>query len=254
MFRRGLAYLKTIEWAAIVGSALVLAFCLLVFVPATTHKPPAQDDYASANYDSPAPNLPKETFWERTLNDPVALYTFILAVFTVVLALSTIGLWYVTWRTFSHAEKSAERQLRAYLVVKTSFSEELAGEPRGRILVTVTITNSGQTPAYDVGGWIDKAFRNYIVPGALPTPTNQIMNGSSVLGPGVDRALQTIWDTPLNSDESALVKARKKAIFFYGRTEYRDAFGHRHYTNFRLMFRGETKIGLHHHHAGNDGD
>ena len=40
-----------------------------------------------------------ETFWERTVSDPVAAFTAILTLFTAVLGVGTLGLWYQTWRT-----------------------------------------------------------------------------------------------------------------------------------------------------------
>jgi hypothetical protein len=38
-----------------------------------------------------------KTLWERTTSDPVAFFTLWLVIFTGVLAVSTIGLWFVTW-------------------------------------------------------------------------------------------------------------------------------------------------------------
>ena len=38
----------------------------------------------------------RETFWQRTLNDPTAFFTLWVAAFTGVLGFSTIGLWFVT--------------------------------------------------------------------------------------------------------------------------------------------------------------
>ncbi len=40
----------------------------------------------------------KHGFWEKTTDDPVAYFTAWLVGFTGVLAISTIGLWIVTWR------------------------------------------------------------------------------------------------------------------------------------------------------------
>src|SRR4051812_12484650 len=58
-----------------------------------------------------------DRFWEWTSHDPVAFYTSAVALFTAILALSTIGLWIATNRTLRHSRETAERELRAYVVV-----------------------------------------------------------------------------------------------------------------------------------------
>jgi len=94
MFRRGHAFLKTIEWASIIGSALALAFCLLVLLPAWRFSESGnRPSNPPGNEEGVQPQLPEETFWQRTTEDPVALYTLVLAVFTALLALATIRLW-----------------------------------------------------------------------------------------------------------------------------------------------------------------
>jgi hypothetical protein len=48
----------------------------------------------------------------RTADDRIADYTLWLERLTGVLAVSTIGLWYVTWQTLDHSRRDAARQAR----------------------------------------------------------------------------------------------------------------------------------------------
>src|SRR5438105_7779385 len=49
------------------------------------------------------------------LDNRLANYTLWLAIFTCVLAVSTIGLWIAAIFTLRHSRETAQRQLRAYL-------------------------------------------------------------------------------------------------------------------------------------------
>jgi hypothetical protein len=76
-----------------IGALIAFAFWIFVALPlyygqrddAATHKCSAKEekDYS---------------FWEKARCDPVAYFTLWLVGFTGVLAVSTIGLWWVTWR------------------------------------------------------------------------------------------------------------------------------------------------------------
>jgi hypothetical protein len=57
----------------------------------------------------------RETFWQRTFNDPTAFFTLWVAAFTGVLGFSTIGLWFVN-RTAANA---ALRQANVMIAVES---------------------------------------------------------------------------------------------------------------------------------------
>jgi hypothetical protein len=57
----------------------------------------------------------RETFWQRTFNDPTAFFTLCVAAFTGVLGFSTIGLWFVN-RTAANA---ALRQANVMIAVES---------------------------------------------------------------------------------------------------------------------------------------
>src|SRR4051794_27948749 len=65
-------------------------------------------------------NKTRETLWQRTISDPTAFFTFVLAIFTGVLAVSTFLLWLVTGTAARAARDSADALPileRAYILV-----------------------------------------------------------------------------------------------------------------------------------------
>jgi hypothetical protein len=49
-------------------------------------------------HNTAAQTEPHKSFWERTTDDPVALYTLVLSVFTGLLVIVTGGLIWIGWR------------------------------------------------------------------------------------------------------------------------------------------------------------
>lgn len=102
--------LMDMRWA-LFGAALgfLVAGCLLSSTPEPRHKQEVSQ-YTPNKEDEN--NFPRESFWQRTTNDPTALFTFWLALFTAGLTISTVGLWAVTYLTLRHARQDAARQAR----------------------------------------------------------------------------------------------------------------------------------------------
>jgi hypothetical protein len=127
--------------------------------------PPRYTEKASETQHKPDSSNPErkryEAFWERltriwdkTTDDPVAFFTFWLAIFTFVLAFSTIGLWVVTWRSgvkqsretrasikaaedsaaasvgaLAHARDTAEREFRPWLTLNARLISHVDVDP-----------------------------------------------------------------------------------------------------------------------------
>jgi len=70
--------------------------------------PSTQTSNASHNESEPHKSL-----WERTTEDPTAFFTAWVAVFTCVLASSTIGLWVVTWRSSVRQSNDMQASIEA---------------------------------------------------------------------------------------------------------------------------------------------
>jgi hypothetical protein len=107
LWRRCSAILSVV---ALLSLSLAFAFQIGVATEHAEHVQQQKSEHGAK------PAQPKENklqaFWKWTTHDPVAFYTSILAVFTFVLAVSTIGLWGVTWLTLRHARQDAARQSR----------------------------------------------------------------------------------------------------------------------------------------------
>jgi hypothetical protein len=109
-------------------------------------------------------------FWDKAADDPVAYFTLWLVGFTGVLALSTIGLWLVTWRSGVRQSKETRDAIqvarhaneigrsgiiaeqRAWVSVGDLKIDKdiLFREHGANISISVMIKNIGKTPALGV--------------------------------------------------------------------------------------------------------
>ena len=155
-----------------------------------------------------------------------------LVIFTGILSLGTMGLWLATRKLVTGAEKTAERQLRAYLYIeKTGFSNRPL---IGKWTITYVIRNFGSTHAHkvEVDAIASAVDWNSGKP-AVPPPIDTFGLGS--IGPGGDFSEN---EAALNgyAYESDLA-AGKKAIFLNGQIRYKDVFGRSWRTDFRFLHR-----------------
>jgi hypothetical protein len=174
-------------------------------------------------------------FVVKTFDDPVAL-------FTLVLTLSTIGLWAQTERLARGGEETAKRQLRAYLMVQ---SKELGVFDDDEIPTEFVfeMTNVGQTPAkiisimrdiniFDSGHReLPEGHKDFYLPHHFPNTNQPLFAG------GVRRFSARKSD--LTKDQKGLIKKGEKLLFIWGSVLYRDAFDREWLTNFRYAYGGE---------------
>ncbi len=191
--------------------------------------------------------------------------------FTIVLAISTIGLWLATNKLWASGEKqfgllaetslrqsrdmkasvvaaeaavnvaqdTAKRQLRAYVSVAGLARTKDPGEVAGAgFAVWVDVKNEGQTPAYDVFHWAKIDLREFPLNGGfdihcIENPSRCILSSGdkNIAFPTFKRDL-----TPL---EEQAILSNGKAVYVYGEIDYRDAFGKRHMTQFRFRCNGQ---------------
>lgn len=167
--------------------------------------------------------------------------------FTVVLAISTIGLWVVTGRTLRHAERSSERQLRAYVTIISTEIEKVRVNfvPRAEI----RIQNTGQTSAYDTYILNNMLVaRRYPLPEGADLPAVQIRFADGkigipkcshgVLGPSQTTATRGDSGGPLSPEDYAGITNGSRALYFYGFASYRDTFGKFWRLHFRYFVGG----------------
>lgn len=173
------------------------------------------------------------TLWQQTLRDPIALYTFILSIFTV-------GLWYVTWRALKANKESSERQLRAYFHVSQigNFPQE-----NPRPLCTFELKNVGQTPAYSATIKIKACIRPHPLPeNSLPGYESDDINTMGVISPTVDLNISIRPVETLTPDQLARLTTDggNLALYVFGELAYRDAFHKDRRHKFMLFSEGEN--------------
>ena len=155
----------------------------------------------------------------------------------VITAIATVLLTFVTggliWAGYQQI-RTIRAQLRAYVTTVPGFSIRQGGN-RGALKFEFRpqILNTGQTPAYKVDIVSRMAFVaiGEVAKYDFRLPANQYP-GAMTLGPNQERFTQVIFDRKLTKAELRLYKKGSHRLLIYGRINYRDAFGHRHYTHY----------------------
>ena len=140
---------------------------------------------------------------------------------------------------------NGRRQLRAYV------QPENVGLSEGSILtppqparfnvpgIGMMVKNTGQTPAYDVVSWGQIAIIQITQEDiALRVPSTIEQRFPHTLGSGCTFTKALWHDRALTPPEIADILAGTRAIYYFGRIEYLDAFKKPHHTNFRLRYTG----------------
>jgi len=154
------------------------------------------------------------------------------------------GIW-VAISTLVHMRESSERQLQAYVLPENAAIVDgtTLNPPQPAQAnvpgVGMLIKNFGQTPAYKVVSWAKIAViavtdesTMLVVP---PIPEQF----SNTLGPGGIFNKGVWFDRPLAANEIEDIATGARAIYLYGRIEYRDAFRKPRFSNFRLRYTGQ---------------
>lgn len=213
---------------------------------------------------------------EQVLHDPIAKLSMLaavyracagsfihehrddlIAVFLVVLAFSTIGLWTATKRLYAIGDKQATNaqatadaakmcseallaELRAYVFAVSA--KVIGFQEDGPIRVQVRIANTGRTPAFEMttehGVAVQPAATNRLK-GDLWPKTRGAPDKRMPLNPTVisDAFLDI---RPLSAEEKGAIKDGRYGIFAYGEVCYKDAVGRSHRSTYRMMYGGEA--------------
>jgi hypothetical protein len=202
-------------------------------------------------------------WWQHIFDKPDAY----VALFTAVLAISTIYLWAVAKKTADAAKRAvelsditAERQLRAYVTVIAG-GMTLINLIEGGIgvRVHVSLKNSGQTPGYKFTTWIKppQVLDDNADPFTEPTPIDK-RTGSSIIGPGAEVHLNQI--IKIDQPTAGLLASGAKRVFVWGGADFVDAFGKKRYFIFRdrsgtgIFDTVGHQLALAPHKKGYDGD
>jgi len=178
----------------------------------------------------------------------------LIALFTGILAVSTIGLWVATQSIFRHGRRTTERQLRAYIAVEPRGVLKVA-KPANRAIASIGIRNAGHLPAIKVGWKIDVKFSTEVKLNDF-LPVTVIDERENVVSPNVF--------VERGSDMFEADQLRNKRDFYlyvWGAVFYEDGFGEERFTNFCHRYncvnfknrRISAQFGRYHRH-GNQAD
>jgi hypothetical protein len=164
----------------------------------------------------------------------------IALLFTACLFAATWWLYRATRKLVLGAEQAAERHLRAYVLLdpeETKFSNF-----EGLIQYRIACKNFGQTPAHEVATPVIYQMAAYPLDKALPCDWQDGDGWTSTIGPGASKFVTVVAERKLSGDERAAILEGTAAIYVSGKFHYRDIFGARHVTNYRLMIGGPVGV------------
>lgn len=167
-------------------------------------------------------------------------WKFRVEIFTLVAVLGAAAAAFLQWRSAEQsiklAEDTAQRQLRAYVLLDhDKIFENLRFAVGERPTGMLRVKNFGLTPAHN----LIVLRRTAIGPWPLPedtdftiTPTHE---GSQITAPGS----VTYWGfgssgKVVSEEEFTDAKSGKRRFYIFGKILYTDAFKKSHYTNFGL--------------------
>ena len=186
---------------------------------------------------------PLGSWWDWTTHDPVAFYTSVLSIFTGLLFVSTVGLWFSTRRGIRVQTDDTRILQRAYLSVSPGGIEPFRSGD-GRLSCDLYFENSGNLPAQFVSWFINQSFSTD--PNLADFPINESgFVGNNLIPPhGKIRK----GGPAVNSAELDAFRGRQQGkpdscwLYVWGRVKYLDGFNKPRFTDFcyRYYLTGTT--------------
>ena len=233
------------------------------------------------NAEQEAAEAKKEKEAKTAAERRIEITTWIVAFATL---LQAIGLGVTIWVMV----RTARRQLRAYVFVDgiglydasqmpaltgtsegsegatppagSGLGEDVpAGRPRGMPGVSWGIKNSGQTPAYDVVHWGAFDVLETRLEHAVVVPPLDPTLFKTYLAPGAIMTKAQWYNRALTEQEIADIRSGARAVYVFGRIEYKDAFKQKRFTTYRLKYTASAyppvaPTGFNYCQDGNDAD
>ena len=156
-----------------------------------------------------------------------------IALFTVLLVLATFFLWKATRDLVTGAEKTAQKQLRAYVGIDYVSVKvlEIGKKPR----VDWFRKNYGQTPASRFRLWIElEILPNEDTIASFPQQFGDYDVGSINASAGLRN--ECSGDDEITADQLQGINSRELTLYFFGAFKYFDVFGCEQTTEFRLYY------------------
>jgi hypothetical protein len=226
--------------------ALVISLAMAVGVMALHLPPPiTEEQYAAAQKaakEAACSYSPLRCFWNWTTHDPVAFFTSVLAVFTGILGVSTIGLWVQTRKAADAAQAAADyipnvERARLYILVAGSIDPEIkraagydhpnSGDMNlGAMSIAYKFKNFGKTPAFirEIGHRIVLAENN---PQVVDYISQVPITVAHVLGEGDETDGIKADFPPMKVRDAVAIRDAAQTIWLKGYVVFDDAFGKR---------------------------
>lgn len=162
--------------------------------------------------------------------------TWLGAILSFVGTLLILATLILTKKSNAIAQDTADRQLRAYVLVEGIMLGKDPADPK-RVAAVVNTKNFGLTPGKNVREWANIHVAEHPLVDNLPdyTPRNQ---GVSVLPPGAI-TIQVPTHTALPEIMKAAISSNHTAIYVYGEISYLDHTGKLRTTKYRYMSSGQ---------------
>lgn len=172
-----------------------------------------------------------KSLWEKTTSDPVALFTFVLAVSTIGLWVATVFLYRAGERQIGIAKRAADIAETSLVATQRAFVRVLNfpwlwrpdTDRPGKYFYDITpvVENDGNTPTVDMRIVVSSQLRDTPLPDDFEFSYDGIEPALSLIGShqsiGAHRAI-------ILDDDLLLVQQGKKFFYIWGTITYRDVF------------------------------
>jgi len=187
-------------------------------------------------------------FWPPFRGYRLKVTDTLVAAFTALLFFATIALWWSTRRLVKGAERTAERQLRAYIVANAGEVQRI----EEGFLLSATLKNTGQTPAFNVRVMGETFGEIYPLATEHPHPAPREDFGVP-LGSGEEiHCAYRIFVDP--DDALRRVQSGEVGLWIQGTIIYDDCFKVSRTTKFRFVYGGRIAAATVHMHADREGN
>jgi hypothetical protein len=187
----------------------------------------------------------QKPYFSKKKKDLISLFTLIaISVYTGI----TILLWCNSNRQIAVSRDTEQRQLRAYVFVDTAqtvnIDDDITKDDTTALQsVIITTKNYGLTPAFGVKDDGTLKFTDF-------PPKSDVFHKLQPTGPisvetmgpqGMSKkVIEPVPNFALGVPRKKLLKDKVKAIYVFGKIDYRDAFGFHRCTRYRYMVGGDA--------------
>ena len=185
-------------------------------------------------------NVPSQEWWQRPEWWLVVAVSALLLV-ALGLVLYTSRLWKATSGLLKTTADTGKKELRAYVALDEIFFEEAAENAPG--IHKLRIRNYGQTPAYRMSIWCERAS-HLPKEGVTPYYDTPIVDG---------QLLHPVQAYTVALAAAPLYRIGKPGFFTYGRVVYHDIYGEWWVTKFCYRYEGDGSFVPHGEYNNEEG-